>query len=437
MAKTSTSHLNDSPILRRAIRDSLMPLTDDREVQHVEAAAAALAEVLGSDRPLLQRAVYAIADPSSDESAPAFAEAGETLEAEWMVFRQKYDQGTANLLRLVVVQAVDHLVRTDTELAALVWYAGSISIERYPAHSVTPVWSDVVRAAGEQVEAEAARRWGLSGVEPEIGTIPNIKPSDPPLPTHLKKDWIGKRVANAAGITTYNDSSVESPNPHWPYQNNVNWSTEFTNRMTETLFEVVRQVQRLNGEANSKYADGLQNALNSYSKGVRDAVREVLHGVIDAQTVLDRRSRLLWWSRTLHSPSLETSYRELAPLLIPFVSALDLQRLVGNIAPLSAESLLREIVRTLTTEEASVAQTAEALAANEKVMAPLAATFTAALDEPLPLVRFLAARAANNPQRDFDLVGSTSDLGEGTAPGDLAVTIYRSAQAHVLAYHDA
>lgn len=418
----------DSSVLHRAITDGLLPLKEDTEVDHVAEAAGDFSNVLGEDRVLLQSVVRAITDPASGETAPGFTEAAEALSNRWRVFRAKYAQGASEIIRVVLIQAVDLLVSRDTEAAALVWYAGEVSLRSLPAHSMSGAWSTVVERAGAIASEAAARRWGVSNAEIDIASIPTVKLDIPPIPAAVAANWIGKRVASATGLSNYKNEAVAPKNNYSP-DHGSEWSAPFTDEMAAVLTDLIKHVQTTNGESVATHVQALQSTLTSFATGVRGAVRGVLREVISRQSILDRRSLLLWWSRALHSPSLDVSYRTLTPALVPFVAAVDLQRLVGGVAPLSIESLLREAVIGLGVEAISVADIAAALSENRETVDPLARGFAVDINGDAPIVRRLAAYAVKAE------VDSNEDDHEKAEAHVLAVSIYRSAQAHALAYH--
>ena len=219
-------------------------------------------------------------------------------------------------------------------------------------------------------------------------------------------------------------------NPYAPSSHQA-WANHFTESLSGAFDQFGNKIQLLNKEANEEMVESVQSAMNSLTSAVRTATRNVLKGVIEAQEHLDRRSRLLWWSHTLHSTTLDVSYRALPPEVLPFVVALDAQGLVGPFAPLSVESLIREVIRATECKRASVPDLASALADAPEPVSNMATPYAVGLDGQLPVVRYLAAQAAG-AQTDGWVDASTDDRGEDV--GDLAVWIYRSAQAHRLAF---
>jgi hypothetical protein len=59
-----------------------------------------------------------------------------------------------------------------------------------------------------------------------------------------------------------------------------------------------------------------------------------------------KRSELLWWKESMYSPLLNRTYRDLPSGVTAVCMAVDLQKLVGRIAPISVDFFLRETVRS-------------------------------------------------------------------------------------------
>ena len=418
-----------SSVLRDSLRDGLLVLDDDGKFEHLRAASESLAKAYTQDRRRVLRAVHAVQDPKATESDPVFIQASEAIEAEWLTFRGRNAQGAVTLLRLTVIAALAQAVADDDELSALVWYEGVSSMTRYESHDLTDMWARIVEGAGDRRESAAQRTWALASTSVEISKIPNAKEVLAVTPKRPSDDWVTKKASAAVRPRDDDAEPVAGANPYLP-NSAQQWADNFAERFGALMVEYGSSFQRLIGEANVEMAGSVQVAMNSLASSVRSATRKALKDVIEAQTHLDRRSRLLWWSRTLHSTSLDVSYRTLPLQVLPFVVALDAQALVGPFAPLSVESLIREMIAAIGCEGERVPELVEALAAGNAAVSELAPPFAVDLSGRLPLVRYLAASAVGSRPAEWDDASFERD----SDPGALAVWVYRSAQAHSLAY---
>ena len=177
--------MSDDLLLRLLQAGLLEALGDDDQRRvRAEAATVATGEWLAlAGRPHFPSAVVLAIDERGEPRGPAFDHAEERLLHEWPTLRNVYPEGPSELLRAIVLQAVDKAVagRSGPRSRSLVHHTDpcgdmSISAGRW-VRVVDDVISDIDRAVRERL----VREWAPTMPESKL-VMPKTAADDVGIP---------------------------------------------------------------------------------------------------------------------------------------------------------------------------------------------------------------------------------------------------------------
>lgn len=249
------------------------------------------------------------------------------------------------------------------------------------ADNESKIWGDVVTKIERQVNARAEAEW-TTPVSISVSKIDYVAPTA--IEIHSaeanldKKDLEGKLFA-AVGPNDVAGKPTQG-NPYWPNQNQ-NWTNQFVPLMADAIYDTLGEVI----EGGRIAPVDLSEPLKELADAVSTHVDKTLRAVSGATAGLQRRTSLIWWKETLYSPSVQSSYRDMAPSIAAALMAFDLHQQIPIFSPASVAAFLHETVLSLPDIETQDGKPIrvlleEALQAEE--LAPLRETSSQYLPEP-------------------------------------------------------
>ena len=323
-------------ILRRYLDLGLFRIGDDDSRFHVfEKAADDLAsEFTKSPADVISAALVAV-DPAIPEVDPMVERAEAAVKAHWSTFSNKYDQRPVGLLRSVLLGALNQAAQGSPGIGAAVWLAGANLACRVDLGSERPIVDAMLRALGDATEEE-----GVKDSDAGDWTIPELGIKwQAPKKTKIDKEKLELGIADAAG-PNYKGKALQDANPSWP-NNPQPWSNEFASRAADTIANSLERVTAPLVDQSSELASRIEEKVNEFAAGMKASLTRWAESTVRESI---RRTSILWLKESLYSPSLKTSYREMAPPELVMAMALDLATLCRLPAPQSVEWLLREMV---------------------------------------------------------------------------------------------
>ncbi len=333
---------------------------DESRFEKMEKAAEAVANELKAQPIKLIAAIIAGVNPDILETEPAIQMAKAALVHEWKTMSSAYPSPPINLFRAILLEACRQ-ASLENNNAAILWLtvADTIPLMRLGKEEA------VVRKLLEQLSLLAEER---SLVDNDISKLKGVSPiklalSEPlklSKPMKVDRDALHPKLGDAAGNTHIKLDGAAgtggSPNRYALIQHNVlgkwpNWAGDFATKMSELLGDEFDEVASTVSLQNNQLVKNI-NALN------KDVIEEVgkklneqrlyiqkiaMHN-LQEQKLEQTRLNVLWWSETLYSSPLRTSYRELDPSIASIVMAIDLLNEISIPAPASVCYMLSETI---------------------------------------------------------------------------------------------
>jgi hypothetical protein len=318
---------------------------DDAKLEKLQATAGDLADSLKKSP--AKAAAYALVafDPQAPVDDPVVREAIEALKKRWATYVNTFSGTPIAVVRAMLLDALARAAADDERIGVAFVTSARNMLPFMEAGDEHAIWADVVIAIEERVDARAEAEWAT----PSSITVPAITFDLPALeaPTvhtsRASRDYLKKEFLAAAG-PHYHDPQkgnvATNGNPHWPNNNQTQWVTEFGNRMSEAVADVIDGVV---SKTAVEQAD-LAEPFRALAASVTDYVDATLKAVSGATGGLQRRTNLLWWKEALFSSSARLSYRDLPPTAAVAQMAFDLHMQVPTFSPASVSAFLFEAV---------------------------------------------------------------------------------------------
>lgn len=289
-------------------------------------------------------------DASTPEDDPVFGIAEKAFTAHFPTYGNAFRAGRPRqLLRFAVLDAVRSAAEADAKVRAAAWYtAASV----FPHTGCEVVVAELVRSLGKAVERDASEQWSRTTAS---GTF-----TTPPI-TKAQRGTVEAPTLTgvAASIQKALDADIELLKASGAYNRGVthdpaSWATALGPKLSDSIQTVIETALGDLAERVSAQNGTSDAELKNFAQAVGERVRAAIATADQAGAAEVRRSDLLWWRQTLHSPSLRTGYRDLDPLNVALAAARDLHDLTAGVAPQSVEFLLRETVRAVCGDDGSV-----------------------------------------------------------------------------------
>lgn len=399
---------------------------DESRYAFLTETSSEVADLIQDDIALTIPHVLVAIDPNISVDESLLEDVERRLKSRWKLLRQKYPDRPRQLLRAIILQAIDIAAHEDQDIAAIAWLTGSSFLPVVDSGSVS---DEVCRKTllGWLELVGTADRYSFDDLteppEPD-GSSVIVGESDIDLSVfdmkHLELKW-ASLFAN-----DYLDQPIPAeydPVPFPPGQFNYmpdpNWLKEFAPKAAKFFLAYVDFIH----EQNESIARATTNWLKSRQAAARgDSLR----------------LRVIWWKQAMYSQSMRLGYRELSPQIATFAMALDLHNMIPSIYPLSIDYVLQENLRALIissanepTETVTIPQFIEILAANVTVGHFSEFPYLAQSDyERTSLVQYIAAKLSQKANDFLDLQSRVGiDPTIEIKLTDLAVWLFRNYQA--------
>lgn len=324
---------------------------DDDRFEKIEVASKNLAEDFKTNPPHLIRAILAGLDSTISAEDPAIIWAEQVLIDQWKSLRSAYPTPPINLYRAILLDAC--MQCSDPEYSAIIWLTAADIFPIMQLGKEEKVIRRMLEDTAEKYEHLATTQAKL----PRKEKTPSFKISEQQFSniqqykTNYEK--LTAQIAASAGMDTIQDVELEDPNPYWP-SSNAHWVAEFSTRMAKLLANqldlvatnLIKELNNTNSTLTISHQSVLTNIkeeLSSQRQWVRDFIATHQEREVAEQT----RLNVLWWSKTLYSPSLKQSYRELPLHIATIAMVLDLLELIPCLCPASVGYFLKETVSEL------------------------------------------------------------------------------------------
>jgi hypothetical protein len=329
-------------ILQRFLTKRLFDLAgDDTRLQKLRDAADEVATLLKASPNRTASFVQVACDFKVPPEEPILLEVATIVEKKWNSYLSAFpEKALPVVMRAVTLDALSRVMSVDAIALATCLTARSF-LPYLGASTDIDLWEELISEAGARLENRAHKEWAL----PKRNSSPTLQLELPAAPSvtlqTLKLDWVTALFGAAAGPHDANSKPFEQSNPHWP-NSGANWSYEFAPLAAKAVASAVDASVKANMQ---KVVDALK--LDEHLKGFAEQVGTTVTSALQQASALERRTSMVWWKEALFSPEAEVSYRTLSRAKTCAWVAVDAAAITGAYAPLMAEAVIAEALRSL------------------------------------------------------------------------------------------
>ncbi|WNZ79316.1 GTPase-associated system all-helical protein GASH [Pseudomonas sp. P105] len=321
---------------------------DDTKLEKLQATAVDLAALL--KKTPSKAAAYALIafDPQAPVDDPVVLETLEALRKRWATYVNTFSGTPIAVVRAILLDALTRAASEDERIGVAFVNSARNALPFMQTGDEQQVWIDVVVAIEKRVDVRAEAEWAT----PSSITVQAMSLDFPELPApkittaRVNRENFKKAMRATAG-PHYHDPQqgnvATGGNPHWLHQSPQNWVTEFGDRSSSAVADMIDAVA---SKTAVEQAD-LSAPFHALVASVTEYVGSALTAMSTATTGLQRRTNLLWWKEALFSPSARVSYRALTPAAAAAQMAFDLHQQVPTFSPASVSAFLFEAVLLL------------------------------------------------------------------------------------------
>lgn len=302
---------------------------DDNRLKMLQQASQELSECfIAEPREALYHALTLYsASPIGDDAS--FLEAGAVLNKHWNTYRNRFKENPREILKPVSFRALQLATDQNDRLGLALGFL--LRTVHQPANPTREqeVLSEFAILLDDEAEKAALDIWSIPNKSRK--PIGNISAA---TVTKIDRETIAAAVTKAAGPTNAQNQAVAEANPHWPSAN-APWTSEFGKQLSEVIAGNIEQA--------------LLRTSQEIPKGVNAAIKEANAHLTDVsyQAALAKRTQLLWWEKSAFSSRYREPYADLPKGINLLAMVADFYEISEDIAPYSAEYLLRKTVASV------------------------------------------------------------------------------------------
>ena len=282
-------------------------------------------------------------DNQIQEGEPVLEEVEKSISDEWKMVRNHFSEMPIALYRAIILQALEHLIESDTEgsSAALVYLS---VVDVYPYLSISEKEQNVLmlflHKIGNVAEEKAVAEWAIDKEDIAIKT-PTLSLKFNKVGAKVNEETLRERLIVASGPQGQDGVQRPNSNQTWP-NNGSNWSFQFAPLAANGIAEIVNQAFNDQNVGIDKYSSQIQTELNKFFIELSKNFQIAFDESIQSSIAVEQRSQLLWWKETLYSQKLQKSYRKLPKFECAIAMAIDLYHILPDTFPVSVDYILRE-----------------------------------------------------------------------------------------------
>jgi hypothetical protein len=330
---------------------------NDERYEKIEKATVALADIFRDEPCLLVGAIVSGLNPKVTTADKFVIKASECLQKEWKAYTTVYTDEPINLFRGMILDACER-VSEENYNASVMWLSASDVLPLLELGKEEKILREFMSSLAHQAESNCIKDNKLAKLQKEkIIKLDDIEDISKSTKVVVDRDKLYSRIGDAAGASHIqkdgSNSNAGNPNPSWPNGNQA-WAGAFAERMAESLADIFDNVYSKiiandNALKDNLFAyqqnikKSLENALNEQRLNTQRHLKETL----DVQTQEQTRLNVLWWSESLYSKSLNSSYREHSTEIATTVMPFDLLDEISVPVPASVGYMLSETVSKL------------------------------------------------------------------------------------------
>lgn len=278
-------------MLQEYINNILLPIEDDASLTKLKKISSELARKLKKNKEKTLNFTLAALDPEICPENLHIKEVEKLITGKWNTFIVNSKDSPITFIRAVMLEALE-IVSEDINFASLIWLAGRNIQKHFELFGKEKeIIQNFLLTIGKTIEQKASLNWS-SFIAEDVDTL------------KVSIDGIDGEIIDEDDTT---DLTLEQ----------VNLALS---NMTVQINESTTQIQ----------------------DRINIVLRDIISKTKEKNTLLEMRSRLLWWKESSYSPSLESSYRDMEDSVLQVIIALDYSKFVPILYPTSAEYFLKE-----------------------------------------------------------------------------------------------
>ncbi len=338
----------DNSILQTFLNNRFIKLYETESIDNIKKASGDVQKLLSKKKAKVVTYTLVALDPTISDDDPTVQEVEAIIIKRWSVFRNsvtKTKDKPVTYIQAVILDALAGLSKNEV-FAAIIWHTGCNIVSQYKLAGQEEVIKNFLLEIGKKVETIGQENWSIlksttidpfESVEIVLPNIASRKVSEDSLNAHLKA---------ASGQAT-----IGGENPQFPSRNDITWSNFFAQRAAKGLSDEINSVFSAQNKSLTLSVNSIQKALTSYLANFKPHLEQVSSTILLHSKSLNKRSDLIWWKQTLYSPTLDKSYRSIAPISAAVAMAVDLAINVSPIYPKRVDFFLKETLRDVLGDE--------------------------------------------------------------------------------------
>jgi hypothetical protein len=329
--------MNSNLVFSEYLRLGLFDIGDaDNRLEQLTKAVDELAAKLKNNPAAVRCYTLVALDANIPLTNVLLLETNELVKNHWKGLEGKYPEPPRTILRGVMLSALYQEGKQWLLPCRIIYYTLSGLGQFIQFGREKPVIELILHEFREYVENKAIEEWSLA--------------KTPTVPTIAAFEFEGFEMGEVAIDNATLEASLlkaagENSQGYGPSDYPQQWSVHFAATASAGIAEVIQATAQEIGKSLS--TEALETSINTYFKGVSEALTGALKSSFQSLVAVERRSTLLWWKETLYSTTLGKSYREISPVLLPVVMAIDLVKLLPDGIPASVDYLLLDTYRAI------------------------------------------------------------------------------------------
>lgn len=324
----------EDKFLKEFLKTGLFDIGEaDERLTWLKKAIADLEKKFEENYSLLPTYTLVALDPNVSDTEPVLLETEMIITTYWEALRVRFTDMPRNILRGVILNALNN-VGTTYPIAARIVYLTASNIYPYvKLNKEKNLVEKMLTDLGEIAETNAIEEWSLIEEEPVL-KLASLKIGS------LKFEAV--KLDETKFKEKFKEAFTNASTGHGPQHglHEPNYQAHFISKATNAIATSFNSaLEELNKSLSST---NIETPINKFFVEFKKSLDTNLKNSFTSLTVVERRSKLLWWKETLYSPSQKRSYRGLDKSLLPILMSSDLNDQVPEVTPISVDYLLRD-----------------------------------------------------------------------------------------------
>lgn len=328
----------ENNFLKEFLKTGLFEIGDsDDRLGKLKSSIEDLLKILEEDYSLLPKYTLVALDPNISDTEPILKDVEDIVTKHWETLRSKYPEMPRNILRGVILNALNNIGLEDATAARIIFLTAQNFYPFAKLNQERGLIESLLIDLGNLSEKNAIEEWAFNEESPAI-KLGTLKIND------LK---FGSVVLDKNTLKSSQKNAImNEPNGHGTqHGGNSVWGEHFATKSSDGIESFVQNA--FDQFSKSLSPTALETPINKFFTEFKKELDNSLKNTFTSLISVERRSKLLWWKETLYSQSLRKSYRKLDINLLPLIMSYDLNNQLPDITPISVDYLLRDTLYLL------------------------------------------------------------------------------------------